>query len=190
MTCALLVIDVQSGLFDGEPRPDDADAVIARLNALIARARDAGAPVIFVRHERIGTLLEPGTPGWAFQAQLDVHDDDLIVGKTSPDAFLRTSLEDLLQSLDVDRLVIGGYASDFCVDTTTRRAAALGYPVTLAADAHTTHDKPHLTAARIREHHNVTLSDIVSFGVEIRAVDSAQIQFERRHPGDRNAALR
>ena len=179
MTSALLVIDVQSGLFDGEPRPDDADAVIARLNSLIARARDAGTPVIFVRHERIGTLLEPGTPGWAFQAKLDVHDDDLIVGKTSPDAFLRTSLEGLLQSLGVDRLVIGGYASDFCVDTTTRRAAALGYPVTLAADAHTTHDKPHLTAARIREHHNATLVDIVSFGVPIDAVNSADIQFER-----------
>ena len=179
MTSALLVIDVQSGLFDSDPRPDDADAVIARLNSLIARARDAGTPVIFVRHERIGTLLEPGTPGWAFQAQLDVHDDDLIVGKTSPDAFLRTSLEGLLQSLGVDRLVIGGYASDFCVDTTTRRAAALGYPVTLAADAHTTHDKPHLTAARIREHHNATLVDIVSFGVPIDAVNSADIQFER-----------
>lgn len=188
MISALLVIDVQSGLFDGDPRPDDADAVIARLNALIARARDAGAPVIFVRHERPGTALEPGAPGWAFQAQLDVHDDDLIVGKTSPDAFLRTALEPLLVTLNVDQLVIGGYASDFCIDTTTRRAAALGYPVVLAADAHTTHDKPHLTAARIREHHNATLSDIVSFGVPIRAVDSAQIQFERvERPAARGA---
>jgi nicotinamidase-related amidase len=61
------------------------------------------------------------------------------------------------------------------VDTTTRRAAGLGYHVVLAADAHTSHDKPHATGAKIREHHNATLSDITSFGVPIRAVASADI---------------
>ena len=39
MTSALLVIDVQAGLFDGEKRPGDADGVISRINALAERAR-------------------------------------------------------------------------------------------------------------------------------------------------------
>jgi nicotinamidase-related amidase len=63
------------------------------------------------------------------------------------------------------------------VDTAVRRAAALGYEVVLAADAHTSHDKPHATGAFIRAHHNATLSDITSFGVPISAVDSVQIAF-------------
>jgi hypothetical protein len=49
--------------------------------------------------------------------------------------------------------------------------------VVLAADAHTSHDKPHATGAFIRAHHNVTLSDITSFDAPIRAVASAQIAF-------------
>jgi nicotinamidase-related amidase len=74
-------------------------------------------------------------------------------------------------------IVICGYASEFCVDTTSRRAAALGYPVIIAADAHTTHDKAHASALQIRTHHNATLENISSFGPVIRAIDSQQIVF-------------
>jgi nicotinamidase-related amidase len=77
----------------------------------------------------------------------------------------------------VQRVVICGYSSEFCVDTAVRRAAALGYEVMLAADAHTSHDKAHASGAFIRAHHNATLSDITSFGVRISAVDSARIAF-------------
>ena len=49
--------------------------------------------------------------------------------------------------------------------------------MTLAADAHTTHDKPHAPGARIREHHNATLPAISSFGVRIQALPAAAIDF-------------
>jgi nicotinamidase-related amidase len=74
---------------------------------------------------------------------------------------------------------VAGYASEFCVDTSVRRAAALGYPVTVAADAHTTHDKPHADAAFIRAHHNLTLADVTSFGPAIRAQAAEAIDFAR-----------
>jgi nicotinamidase-related amidase len=61
--------------------------------------------------------------------------------------------------------------------TTTRSAAAQGYEVTLAADAHTSHDKPHATGLQIRTHENETLSNITSFGVPITAVPAAEIAF-------------
>jgi nicotinamidase-related amidase/N-acetylglutamate synthase-like GNAT family acetyltransferase len=176
---ALLVIDVQRGLFDDAPRPFEADAVVDRINALAARARAAGAPVVFIQHEREGTALARGGEGWHFERRLDVHDGDTIVAKTTPDSFLRTALADLLAAWGTQRVAICGYASEFCVDTTTRRAAALGFPVILASDAHTTHDKPHAGAAEIRRHHNATLPDIASFGPEIRAVPAADIAFDR-----------
>ncbi|WP_394780976.1 cysteine hydrolase family protein [Undibacterium sp.] len=177
MKSALIVIDVQRDLFDPEPRPADADAVISRINALATRARAAGVPVIFVHHETAGAELQYGTPGWDLQQQLHAEPVDHHIRKTTPDSFLKTDLHELLQSMDVDNLVVCGYASEFCVDTTTRRSAALGYPVTIAADAHTTHDKAHATAAQIRAHHNATLSNIGSFGPVISAVDAADIQF-------------
>ena len=94
-----------------------------------------------------------------------------------PDSFLRTNLEDILNSKGINDLIICGYASEFCVDTTVRRAAALGFAVSLVSDAHTTHDKDHASAVKIREHHNCTLPNISSFGPKISAIPSNTINF-------------
>ena len=175
MSTALLVIDVQRGLFDAAPRPFEADAVVARINALTARARAANVPVVFVQHE--SASLPYGSEPWQLQGGLQVEPRDGVLRKTTPDSFLNSDLQELLASWSVERVVICGFASEFCVDTTTRLAAALGYDVTLAADAHTTHDKPHATAAQIRTHENATLSDLTSFGPRIDAVPSDRITF-------------
>ncbi|HEY1034410.1 MAG TPA: cysteine hydrolase family protein [Pseudoxanthomonas sp.] len=174
MNLALIVIDVQRGLF--EPAPADAEAVIERINALSAKARQAGAPVIFVQHERADDLI-PESEGWALHPALAVEQGDYRIRKATPDSFLRTGLEEVLSFCGVEAVVLCGYATEFCVDTTTRSAAAHGYHVLLASDAHTTHDKPHADAGRIREHHNATLPAIRSFGVGIRAVPAAEIAF-------------
>lgn len=177
MPSALLIIDVQRGLFDTAPRPHEADAVVDRINALAARARASGAPVVFIQHETASGALAQGSTGWQLEGRLQVQPGDLYVRKTTPDSFLRTELEPLLRKAGVQQLVVCGYASEFCVDTTVRRAAALGFAVVLAADAHTTHDKPHASAAQIRAHHNATLPELTSFGPRIAARPAAQIAF-------------
>lgn len=172
---ALIVIDVQAALFD--PPPFEAEEVIARINGLGARARAAGVPVVFVQHETTTGALVAETPGWKLEPGLVTASSDLLVRKRTPDSFLRTDLQELLMARDVRHLTICGYSSEFCVDTTTRSAAAKGYAVTLAADAHTSHDKPHATGLQIRTHENETLSQIGSFGVVIDAVPAAEIAF-------------
>lgn len=170
MKAALIVIDVQHRLFDETPRPEDAAGVIDRINALVAGAKAAGVPVAFVQHQDKAGSLMAGTRGWQFADALAVAPGDTVIAKTTPDSFLRTELETWLKQHGADHVVICGGMTEFCIDTSTRRAAALGYPVTLVADAHSTHDKAHASAAAIRAHHNATLPDIGSFGVEIRAV--------------------
>lgn len=177
MKTALLIIDVQSALFDGAQRPFEADLVVSKINQLSAKARAVGMPVIFIQHERAGSPVEYASPGWQLQAGLEVKPDDLTCRKTTPDSFLRTDLAELLAAHDITRLVICGYATEFCVDTTSRRALALGYPLVLATDAHTTHDKAHATAAQIRAHHNATLSSILSFDTKLEARNSTEIEF-------------
>ena len=175
---ALLLIDVQQALFQPAPRPHEADVVIARINTLAARARAAGVPVLWVQHETApGHRLAHGSPGWALAEGLQLADGDVPIRKTTPDSFLRTGLADWLAVRGITRLVVAGYASEYCVDTTTRRAAALGLAVTLAADAHTTHDKPHASGALIRAHHNASLADLTSFDVPVTAVPAADIHF-------------
>ncbi|MDR5754708.1 MULTISPECIES: cysteine hydrolase family protein [unclassified Caballeronia] len=177
MNAAFLIIDVQRGLFDATPRPFEADAVVERINTVTQRAREAHVPVIFVQHETPGSALAFGAPAWALEPRLDARPDDHRVRKTTPDSFLRTNLADVLTSLDVRALFICGYASEFCVDTTTRSALAKGFAVTLVADAHTTVDKPHATGAQIRAHENATVCNLRSFGVPIHAIEAAEIRF-------------
>ncbi len=177
MKTALLVIDVQKGLFDPEPRPHEADVVIERINALGAAARAAGCPVVFIQHERPSSALAYQTDGWRLVSSLDAQSGDAFIRKTTPDSFLRTHLQETLESHDIGRVVVAGYASEFCVDTTVRRAAALGYEVVLASDAHTTHDKQHASAMAIRTHENETLPGITSFGPKIQAIRSTLVAF-------------
>lgn len=177
MVDALLIIDVQRAFFDAEPRPWEADRVVERINVLSARARAARVPVVVIQHESKADGVLHGSQAWQLPAGLRVADADLRVRKVSPDSFHQTDLQALLEARGVRRVVACGYATEFCVDTTVRRAAALGFEVCIASDAHTTHDKAHLSGAQIRTHHNATLPDIGSFGVVITAVPSAEIDF-------------
>lgn len=171
---ALLVIDVQVALSRGPQAVLDAPAVIGRINRVIAAARAAGATIVFVQHETPGASFAVDSPGWALDPALHVRADDLRLRKTATDSFHRTELQAWLQARGIDHLVICGFQSDFCVDTTTRRALALGYPVTLVADGHATVDNGVLAAAQITAHHNRTLADIESFGPRATLVTAAQ----------------
>lgn len=175
MKSAVLVIDVQSILFDPEPQPFESQVVLNKINQVTSLARAKSVPVIFIQHEHANSVIEYGTEGWALQSSLVTQTGDHFVRKTTPDSFLNTNLEELLKELAVDSLIVCGYASEFCVDTTVRRAASLGYPVVLVSDAHTTHDKEHASGAQIRAHHNATLANISSFGVKIEAIETAKL---------------
>lgn len=177
MKSALLVIDLQRGLLETTPPPFELEATLDRINELARRARAAECPVIFIQHERAGSPLVHGCAAWQLHPRLTVADSDLHVRKSTPDSFLGTDLKRLLDTHHVDQVVVSGYASEFCIDTTVRRAASLGYRVTLVADAHTTHDKAHAPAAQIRLHENATLPQITSFGPKIRALDGTHVVF-------------
>lgn len=169
MTRALLVIDVQQGLCEGEGAAWDCANVIARINRVAAHARASGVPVVFIQHEDARELVQ-GSRGWQLADGLLAEPGDLHVRKTTPDSFLRTDLQDLLVARGVNELIVCGVHSEFCVDTTTRRALALGYPVTLVADAHTSAGNSALTPQQVVAHHNATLTNISSFGPRVRAV--------------------
>ncbi|WP_419901375.1 cysteine hydrolase family protein [Kiloniella sp.] len=178
MTYAVLVIDIQTGLVTPSPTPFEIDLVIERINKVTELARENKAPVIMVQHECPNSILEHGSDNWQLPPELTTERSDHIVRKTTPDSFLKTNLDELLKSREVKNLIICGYASEFCVDTTVRRAAALGYNVQLVSDAHTTHDKAHTTANNIRAHENATLPNITSFGSKISAIPTEDIRFK------------
>ncbi len=177
MSRAVLVIDVQRALCEGEYQTFDSAGVIGRINEVTANARAAGALVVIIQHESKDGLLVHGSRGWELAHELRTAATDTMLRKTATDSFHETELEAILKQHGVSELVISGMQSDFCVDSTTRRALALGFSVVLVSDGHTTLDNKHLTAAQITQHHNETLSNIESFGVMARLESARDIRF-------------
>jgi len=156
---ALLVLDVQVNMFGPEFHVVDGDQVLAVIGTLAERARAADAPVIYVRNDGgIGEPDERGTPGWEIHPQIAPLDGDVVIDKSGPDAFERTDLRQVLHSHGIGALTIVGMQTELCVATTCRRAAQLGYEVTLVQDGHTTFDWEEISAAEAIYKHNAALS--------------------------------
>ena len=166
MADALLIIDMQAGSFGPAcPPRHDILALLKRLNALTRWVRDGGGMVVWVQHDGPpGDVLEPGTDGWQVLAALERRASDATISKTVCDSFLGTRLEALLRERNASRVIIAGWATDFCVDTTVRSCTARGFATWAAADGHTTSDRAHLSAAKIIEHHNFIWSDLIAPG--------------------------
>jgi nicotinamidase-related amidase len=175
MARALLVIDMQRALCTGEEAAHDAEALIGRVNALMAKARAADVPIVLVQHEEATGSLVHGSDGWQLADGLGADGSDLRLRKTTPDSFLRTGLDAMLRERGVTDVVVCGLQSDFCIDSTVRGALARGYGVTLVADGHSTVDNPVLSAPQITRHHNRTLACIGSFGPRVDVVPAAAV---------------
>jgi nicotinamidase-related amidase len=113
---AVLVIDVQQGPCTGDSKAFDCENVIARINRVARKAREAGAPVILIQHESTAGYLEYGTAAWQLASSLDVASSDIRIRKTTPDSFFRTNVEIVLREHGAERIVCGMHP-DFCVDT-------------------------------------------------------------------------
>lgn len=176
MTTALLIIDVQRALCTGAQAVADGDATIANINLLRANARAAGVPVIFVQHEDGGSL-QHDSDGWQLAHGLHHQADDLYLRKRGSDAFHQTALESLLRERGVTRLVICGMQTEFCVESTVRRALALGFAVTLAAGAHTTAPNGVLSVPEVVAHHQATLANLGAYGVRATITAACDVAF-------------
>lgn len=98
-------------------------------------------------------------------AAIAPQEGDNIVEKTTPDSFHKTNLNEVLQEKGIEHVIISGMQTEYCVDTTTRRAFSEGYKVTLVSDAHSTFDTDVLRAEDIVKHHNVvfgSFADVIT----------------------------
>jgi len=173
---ALLVIDMQAGLFGVDSPRHDAEGVVGRINTLGRVVREAGGLVIFIQHDGPpGDTFEPGTDGWALLKTLERESADLVVSKQACDAFYRTDLVRILAERDARELLITGCATDFCVDTTVRAAASRDYEVIVVEDGHTTADRPHMDAVSVIRHHNWVWANLILPGRRVTVLSASDV---------------
>jgi nicotinamidase-related amidase len=157
---ALLIIDMQLGNFIGSNPIMNGKKLLSVVSSLILKARSS-SKILIVFIQNIGGEGDPdeqGTAGWEIHPSIKPHLNDILVQKSTPDAFHYTNLHQELQSNGITKLVITGLQTEYCIDTTCRRAFSLGYNVILVADGHSTWDSAAFTANQIITHHNTVLS--------------------------------
>jgi nicotinamidase-related amidase len=159
---ALIVVDMQAGLLNGAPKHDLA-GVVARINALSEKVRREGGAVIWIRHcGKDGDDFTRGSTGWAFLPELMRHAGDIEIEKTLNDPYAGTSLGEKLARLRPRRVLVTGWATDFCVDATVRSSVSHDHHVVAVSDAHTLSDRPHLAASAVITHHNWVWSELLT----------------------------
>jgi nicotinamidase-related amidase len=155
MPSALMIVDVQQGMFTVSPAIHRGEEIVRRIAGLLARARGDGRPVIHVQHDGgPGHVLARGSAGWPHHPLVAPQPGEIVVEKRHSSSFHDTDLHRRLLDAGIDRLVIAGMQTEMCVDSACRGAVALGYRVVLVADGHTTWDTPVIDAQRIIAHHN------------------------------------
>jgi nicotinamidase-related amidase len=157
----IIVIDLQTGMFDGtiEPPIHDAAGLVARVRALMAWARRAGRPIAFVRHDApAGDALAPGSPGWPVWPALGQAEDEPTFARNLDDAFSNAALAEWVAGQGADEVVLLGAQSDQCVAATVKGAIKAGLKVTVVADAHSTWDFGGETAEEIIARHNAAFA--------------------------------
>lgn len=174
---ALLIIDAQVGLMS-DADPDDRP-VLERIAALAEQARAASTPVVYMQHDGDSPKhpLYPEALGWSISPLVTPQPGEPVLRKRASDAFYETPLQRELDARGVRRLVVTGAMTEFCVDTTCRRAASLGYDVTLVADAHATGDSAGLTAEQKIAYHNAILANLAT-DHPIRVIPAAEVTFD------------
>ena len=150
---AVVVVDMQNGFChpDGSLHADPSEAAIAPVTALVDRAREAGASVVYTRDvhppeqfddahyydefDRWGEHVVEGSWDAELVADLDVRDDDHVVEKHTYDAFYRTDLDGYLDAHGVRDLLICGTLANVCVLHTAGSAGLRDYRPVVVKDA-------------------------------------------------------
>ncbi len=157
---ALIIIDLQIGNFTGSDPIYNGDVLLEKISIIVKKFRSRGFPIIYVQNMgNEGDPDEPETPGWRIHPDIAPLEKEIIIQKKTPDSFYKTNLQEKLNSLNINHLYIVGLQTEYCVDTTVRRAFTLDFKVTLIKDAHSTWDSPDLKAIEIIKHHNRVLGN-------------------------------
>jgi nicotinamidase-related amidase len=133
-----MVIDVQNEYFSGKLPVTYPAGSLENIVRLIKTAQEKGIPVIAVQHtapQEDSKTFRKGSEEWKLHPKIAGESFAHIIEKTLPGSFTGTDLETWLRERDIDTLVIAGYMTQMCCDTTARQAVHLGFSVEFLSDA-------------------------------------------------------
>lgn len=147
---ALVMIDCQNTYTRGVMELEGVQAALEEAAALLDRARSAGIPIIHIQHDDgPDSLYDIAGESGAIVPIVAPREDEQIVVKNYPNSFVQTDLDERLKSQHAENLIIAGFMTHMCVNSTARGAFNLGYAPTVVAAATATRALPGQDAAEV-----------------------------------------
>jgi nicotinamidase-related amidase len=203
---AIIIVDMQEGPLKCSNK-FDLDGVTNRINTLLELLRSSNHRnpgkaqnlVIFIQHDgRANEGLLPHSSGWQILKTLHKTAQDIVIRKTTNDAFFETNLETTLKKHAITELIFCGWATDFCVDSSIKAAVSKNYSVIVVGDCHTLSDRDVITeqheihneintlpAPALIKYHNWLWQNLITKQHPVRVLNAENIQI--KHPQSRTS---
>ena len=171
----LVMVDCQNTYTRGVMELEGVEPALDQAAELLDRARSAGIPIVHIQHD-----AGPGSP-YDVRAEIGAivdrvapRDGEPVVVKAFPNAFVQTDLDERLKAGSATNLLLAGFMTHMCINSTARGAFSLGYAPTVVAGATATRSLPGpdgpVSAAALQVASLAAISDL--FGVVVPAASS------------------
>jgi len=133
---ALVMIDCQNTYRGGIMQLTGVEPALQEARKLLTLARDHNIPVLHVQHD-----AGPGTP-YDVRAEIGAIADEVapiagepVIVKQYPNAFVQTDLDQRLKAAGIDKIILAGFMTHMCINSTAHGGFNLGYQATIVASA-------------------------------------------------------
>jgi nicotinamidase-related amidase len=139
----LIMIDCQNTYTRGVMELDGVAAALDEAAKLLERARSAGIPIVHIEHDDgEGSLYDIRAEIGQIVERVAPQGDETVIVKNFPNSFVQTELDDRLKAASARNLLLAGFMTHMCVNSTARGAFNLGYAPTVVASATATRALP------------------------------------------------
>lgn len=140
---ALIMVDLQNTYREGVMRLTGVEEALVQASRVLDRARDLGRPVIHIRHDAgVGSPYDVSAPIGQIADPVAPFAGEMVITKMYPNSFVHTPLDEELKRLGIDNVVLTGFMTHACINSTARGAFNLGYHATIVGNATATRDLP------------------------------------------------
>ncbi|MCB2425768.1 cysteine hydrolase family protein [Methylophaga pinxianii] len=133
---ALIMIDCQNTYRSGVMQLSGVEEALVEAKALLERARAANIPIFHIQHDGgVGSPYDLTTDIGQISTEVAPKDGEYVVTKNFPNAFIQTELDERLKALNIENIVLAGFMTHMCVNSTAHGGFNLGYKPTVVASA-------------------------------------------------------
>ncbi len=133
---ALIMIDCQNTYRNGVMKLTGVEEALLEAKKLLEMARDLKIPIFHIQHDGgEGSPYDIRAETGAISAEVAPIAGEPVVTKHFPNAFVQTDLDQQLKAIGVEKIVLAGFMTHMCINSTAHGAFNLGYAATVVASA-------------------------------------------------------